>query len=100
MPKISVRVEHHLGADEAASRMQRAIAVLEQEHGNQLDRFERRLEGRHGTFELAASGMKARCELDVDDDAVTVVCQVPLVAAMFKDRIEREIRQHLGEVLR
>jgi hypothetical protein len=100
MPRVSVKVPHALGAEEAVSRIGKLIESIRHKYGDQVSDVEERIESERGTFGFSAQGMRVRGEYEVGDGDVEVSCELPLAAAFFKGRIETEIRDRLIELLR
>ncbi|MGA2619906.1 MAG: polyhydroxyalkanoic acid system family protein [Thermoguttaceae bacterium] len=95
MPKLSVEVAHTLGRQEAIRRLdgqlgraRAAASDLQTEwHDNVL------------SFHAEALGAKIAGSVTVEDSAVRVAVDLPLVAMMIKGLIAERVRQELSGVL-
>lgn len=99
MPKASVAVPHSLGKDEAATRVKRMIEEVKQSYGDKIDDLDERVDGDSGVFSFAVQGVKLKASYAVTDREVTVDCDLPMLAAMFKGRIEEQLHDHLSRGL-
>ena len=99
MPTASVTVPHTLGQAEAAARLRMFIASIKQQYDGQVEDLRDELGADGGVFSFTVQGMKLAGTLAVRPTEVEVGCELPLLAAMFKGRIETELRDHLTRVL-
>lgn len=95
MPSVRVSVPHKLGQAEAMSRMQGFLAGLRERYKDTLKDFEERIDGNRGDFSFKTMGMKVKGDVAVEENDVTVNCDLPMAAMMIKGRIESEIREQL-----
>ncbi|NLY01800.1 MAG: hypothetical protein GXY83_37420 [Rhodopirellula sp.] len=99
MPKLSLAVPHNLTEEEATQRLQTRFGELQQEHGQHLQDFEGDWNGASMTYRFKATGVKVSGTVNVEPSQVRIDAQLPIVAMMFKGRIEQEIRNELVSVL-
>ncbi len=100
MPTASATVPHSLGSAEATRRLTQLVDLIKQRYGDQVEHLEEDLSGNQGRFSFTYQGIKIGGTLEVQETAVTVDCELPMLAAMFKGRIESELREKLADVLR
>ena len=99
VPTASATVPHNLGREAARSRLTQFVDRIRQKYGDQVENLAEDLSGEPGTFSFTYQGLEIKGTLVVEETAVTVACQLPFLAAMFKDRIESGLREQLAGVL-
>ena len=99
MAKLSVAVPHSLSKEEAAERLQNRFLQLREQHGNHVQDFQGQWEGDRLRCSFSTLGVNVRAAVTVEPSQVTIDTELPMLAMMFKGKIEQEIRSELGQVL-
>ena len=99
MPKISITVPHELGQPEAARRLGGFMDAIKKKYAGQIKITEENFGESSGTFAFKTMGMTVSGQAEIGDTSVTVDCDLPFAAMMFKGRIEKEMRESLEKVL-
>lgn len=99
MPKLSVSVPHALGQAEAARRLGGFMDAIKSRYADQIKITEQNFGETSGTFAFKTMGMSVAGNVDIGDEQVTVNCDLPFAAMMFKGKIEKEMRDSLAKVL-
>jgi hypothetical protein len=99
VPKFQLEVPHQLGAAEAKSRLERFIEMLQGQFGEKVSDLSQGWAGNTLNFGFKTFGIKINGAIDVRDDALAVVGDIPFAAMMFKGKIESEIREQLGRLV-
>jgi len=100
MPQIKKTYSHSLGCDEAARRIK---AAIEQEKVNKANIVTATREDwsspYHVDYAMKAFGYDVSGTLDIHDDDVVVVLDLPMIAMMVKGMIEDQLEQELAKLL-
>jgi putative polyhydroxyalkanoate system protein len=99
MPKFGVRVPHTLTKDEARSRLERFVDVIEQKYADKVSDLKQSWEGDVLRFHFKSYGIAIDGEITVADNALNLVGDLPFAAMMFKGKIESEIRDSLEKIV-
>jgi hypothetical protein len=99
MPKIEVRTEHHLTAEEAAERLRIFGEQLKQKHGDEVTILKEDWNDQTLDFSLSAKGITIDGQLIAADREATVTCNLPFAAMLFRGRIEKDIQNAVGSAL-
>jgi hypothetical protein len=99
MPELAVAVPHELGQEEATRRLKESSSFLKGNFSGQFSDLEEEWDGDMVSFAFKAFGIKVRGSLVSEASEVTMNLTLPLMAMMFKGKIEEEIKQHLGKLL-
>ncbi len=99
MPKILMAIPHNLTEEEAAHRLRTRFVELQEQHGHQLQDFEGEWNGNSLKYRFKAMGVPVGGAVNVEPSRVRVDAELPIIAMMFKGKIEQEIRNELGKVL-
>jgi len=99
VPKMTVRVPHQLGQQEARSRIQGLLADVKERYAGQISEVQERWSENRGEFSLRAMGFNVSGTLDVRPDEVELVGDLPFAAMPFKGRIETTIRERAEQLL-
>jgi hypothetical protein len=99
MPSYSVSVQHGLGQPAARQRVDAFLEAVIRDYAQSISDVdghwtENRLAFRFVTMGLSISGM-----LVVEESLVAVSGPLPLAAALFRGRIEKQIREELQRLL-
>jgi hypothetical protein len=99
MPKVSLRIPHNLGKEEARKRIQDLLADPTRGVGNLISDLEQSWNGDVQTFRFRAWGFHVSGTLTVEPSALVAEMHVPLAALPFRGKIEREIHSHAANLL-
>jgi hypothetical protein len=99
MPKISITVPHNHGQAEAARRLGVFMDAIKSKYADQIKIIEQNFGETSGTFAFKTMGMTVSGTAEIGEEAVTIDCDLPFAAMMFKGRIEKEMRDSLQKVL-
>ncbi len=100
MPRISITVPHELGQAEASSRLQGFTNKIKEKYADQIKDLEEEIGENSGRFSFKTMGAKISGDIAISDSEVNLNCDMPFVLAMFKGRIESEMRTQLERVLK
>ena len=99
MPKFGVRVPHKLMKDEARSRLERFIEMLEAKFANQVSDLQQNWDGDTLKFHFKTYGIPLDGGITVADSELNMSGDLPFAAMMFKGKIESEIREQLERIV-
>ena len=99
MPKLSITVPHELGQAEAARRVGGLMDAITRKYADQIKITEQNFGETSGTFAFKTMGMSVTGKAEIGDASVTIDCDLPFAAMMFKGRIEKEMRASLEKIL-
>jgi hypothetical protein len=99
MPNLNISVPHQLSQDEALRRLKSAIGDAKKQYGDKIDDLQESWNGYTGTLNVAAMGQKLAVVLTVNPSDVTVQSALPMIAMMFRGKIEAAIRQEGTKLL-
>jgi Putative polyhydroxyalkanoic acid system protein (PHA_gran_rgn) len=99
MPDLNISIPHQLSQDEALRRLKSAIADAKKQHGDKIDDLQESWSGYSGTLKVAVMGQKLAVVLTVNPSDVTVQSALPMIAMMFRGKIEAAIRQEGTKLL-
>ncbi|HIQ23333.1 MAG TPA: hypothetical protein EYH34_19085 [Planctomycetes bacterium] len=99
MPEIAVAVPHQLDQAEATRRLQHGAGVLKNTFSGHFSDLEENWDGDAVQFAFKTFGMNVQGKVTSEPSQVTVNLTLPLVAMMFKGKIEEQIREQLGKIL-
>jgi putative polyhydroxyalkanoate system protein len=97
MPKFQMSIAHGLGVDELRDRVERTVAYLKQEYA--LSDVEEQWIDSTLRFAFRVKGFRITGSIGLGPEEVSVVAKIPMVAAMFKGRIEAQLRQAIERSL-
>ncbi len=100
MPKLSITVPHSLGQAEAARRVAGLMDAISKKYADQIKITEQNFGENSGTFAFKTMGMTVSGKAQIEEASVTIDCDLPFAAVMFKGRIEKEIRETLEKILK
>lgn len=100
MPRITVTVPHELGQEQAAGRLATYLDMIREKNKDKIKDFEQTLGENSGTFSFKTMGFKVAGDVAVHPADVTLNCDLPFAAMLFKGKIEKEMREQLERVLR
>jgi hypothetical protein len=99
MPRVSFSVPHQLGQEAALQRLKDKADTVKKSFASDVSNAFDRWEGNQLEFGFTTAGMNIKGSMVVEESAVQVNVDVPLVAMMFKGMVERRVRDELGQVL-
>ena len=100
MPKFGVRVPHTLSKDEARSRLERFVEVIEQKYADKVSDLRKSWEGDTLKFHFKTYGIALDGGITVADNELDLAGNLPFAAMMFKGKIESEVREQLARLMR
>jgi len=99
MASYSVTVPHKLGQATALARVERFLDDMRRDYADRISDVRGQWSGNRLQFGFSASGISINGTLEVEENAVHVNGPLPLMAAMFRGRIEQTIRDDLERLL-
>lgn len=99
MPKLNFSLPNPLGKDDAMRRLQHFTDAVKRKYGDQVSDLSETWHDSHVDFGFKTFGMGVKGAIEVSDENVQVAVDLPLAAAMFKGKIENEIRNSIQTVL-
>lgn len=100
MPKFHFEIPHTLSADEAKSRLERFIDSLQAKFQDKVSELEQGWVGNTLSFGFKTFGIKINGAVQSLDQKLDVSGDIPFAAMMFKGKIESEVRDQLGRLMR
>jgi putative polyhydroxyalkanoate system protein len=97
MPKFEMSIPHNLDHDALRERVEGTIEHLKRRF--QLQDVEQKWVGSTLQFAFTTKGFRINGSIHLYPSEVAVEANLPMVAAMFKKRIEADVRQALQQVL-
>jgi putative polyhydroxyalkanoate system protein len=99
MPKFGVKVPHQLTRDEARSRLERFVEMLEQKFGDQVKDLQQSWDGDTLNFKFRTYGIQLDGGIAVADNELNLSGDLPFPAMMFRGKIESAIREQLEKLV-
>jgi putative polyhydroxyalkanoate system protein len=99
VPKFQLDVPHNLGAEQAKSRLERFIEMMQSKFQDKVSDLSQGWSGNTLNFAFKTFGIKINGAIDVQEDALKVAGDIPFAAMMFKGKIESEVRQQLERLV-
>ena len=97
MPTVSVSVPHDKDPDEVVKRATPYIEKMVSDfEGHDL---EMEWTGRQAEFSFKSMTFSISGKADVTDDQIAVDIELPLMAMIFKDKVEKAINKNLNRAL-
>jgi putative polyhydroxyalkanoate system protein len=100
MPKFGVTVPHELEREEARSRLERFVDMLQRNFGDQVKDLEQSWEGDTLKFKFKTYGIQLDGGITVGDKDLSVAGELPFAAMMFRGKIESGIREQLEKLVK
>lgn len=100
MPKFSFVLDHELTKDEVKSRLERFTEALQSKYQDHVSDLQQHWSGDTLSYGFKTFGVKLAGDMIVHDDRLAVEGDLPFAAMMFKGKIESEMREQLGRLLR
>jgi putative polyhydroxyalkanoate system protein len=99
MASFQVTVPHALGQEAARARVERFLDEMQRDYADQISDVQGTWTGNQLDFAFVATGLQIGGTLAVNENDVQVSGPLPLMAAMFRGRIEKSIREELQRLL-
>ena len=99
MASFQVTVLHTLGQEMARVRVEQFLVSVERDYAAHLSEVRGQWSDNTLHFGFVASGLPINGTLAVEPGAVSVWGPLPLMAALFRGRIEQSIREQLERLL-
>jgi putative polyhydroxyalkanoate system protein len=99
MASYNVTVPHKLDQAEARRRVESFLDNVRREYADDISDVSGAWQGDDLAFSFKAKGLPIKGSLAVASDAVNVTGPLPMLAAMFRGRIEQTIRKELEKLL-
>jgi len=98
VPKINFEVPHSLSADDAKEKLQKFADAIQGKFKDQVSELEQSWQENVLSFGFKTFGIKIVGTITALDNKLTVDCDLPFSAMMFKGKIESEIRGQLEKL--
>ena len=100
MPKFATEVSHALGVDEARKRLRSFAEQVRNSYQGQVDEMQEDWDD-NGNLQFAFSvmGMKIDGSLEIGESTARVNGNLPFAAALFRGKVEQEIKSNLEQAL-
>ena len=85
---VTVRVSHQLGKEEAVRRLQAGIGQARGIFASRVSSLEENWQGNHLDFRVGALGQIVVGTLDVEEQHVDAVFELPAALAFFANRVK------------
>jgi putative polyhydroxyalkanoate system protein len=92
-------VPHTLSRDEARSRLERFVEVIEQKYADKVSDLKQSWDGDTLKFHFKSYGIALDGGITVADNELNLEGTLPFAAMMFKGKIESEIRESLEKIV-
>jgi hypothetical protein len=99
MPKLSISVPHALGQQQAVDRLKQRFHLLRETYQQHITALEEEWKEHVLSFALTTFGVTVKGSVAAEPEEVKVDAHLPLMAAMFKGRIEEQLRNELSKML-
>jgi len=99
MPSFNVSVPHDLGQAAARARVEQFLDAVQRDYAEQVRNVSGEWEDNQLSFRFITSGLNISGTLAVKESVVEVSGPLPLVAALFRGKIEQQIRAELAKLL-
>lgn len=96
---FTVSIPHRLGKAEAVERMQRGISLMRDRLGKQVSIVHEVWTGDHLDFKLVIVGTPAAGTLDVAEDHVSLVVELPFLLNLMAQKVKGLIEQQGNRLL-
>jgi hypothetical protein len=100
VPKFHLEIPHSLTADEAKSRLERFVESLQARFQEKVSDLNQSWNGNTLYFGFKTFGIKINGAIAAAENKLDVSGDLPFSAMMFKGKIESEIREQLGRLMR
>src|SRR5262245_4377175 len=99
MPSYNVSVPHNFGQEAARSRVQLFLEAVRRDYADHVSDVSGQWTDNRLDYQFQTSGLSISGTLVVEESAIKVSGPLPLVAALFRGRIENQVRDELKKML-
>ena len=99
MPSYHVAVPHTLGQITARARVEQFLDAVQRDYAEHVRNVSGEWEENQLRFRFVTSGLNISGSLLVEENQVDVTGSLPLVAVLFRGKIEQQIRAELSKLL-
>ena len=99
MPKFGVTVPHQLTKDEARSRLERFVEVLQTKFEGKVSDLEQSWDGDTLKFSFKTFGIQLTGGISITDNELKLDGELPFAAMMFRGKIEQALRETMTKTL-
>ncbi len=99
MPKFGVTVPHQLTRDEARSRLERFVEVLQTKFEGKVSDLNQSWDGDTLKFSFKSFGIQLSGGIAINDDNLKLDGDLPFAAMMFRGKIESDIKEQLERIV-
>jgi hypothetical protein len=99
MPSFNVSVPHELGQATARARVEQFLDAVQRDYAEHVRNVSGEWQENELNFRFVTSGLKISGSLAVEESVVEVSGPLPLVAVLFRGKIEQQIRAELAKLL-
>lgn len=99
MPKLTFTIPHGQSKEDARERLLQFSDGLRNKFQDQISDLQESWEGDRLDFSFRTYGIPIQGNITVNPSALSVQCELPLSAMIFKGKIEAEVREQLVRVM-
>jgi hypothetical protein len=99
MPNLNMVIPHQLSQDEALKRIKEMLNKLKAENPDKINDIKEKWIGYSGEFSFTAQSFLFSGTITVEPNQVNLDATLPLMAMLFKSKIEETIRQEAEKLL-
>jgi hypothetical protein len=100
VPKFHFEIPHELTAAEAKSRLERFVESLTSKFQDKVSDLTQSWDGNKLAFGFKTFGIKITGDVTALDRQLDVNGEIPFAAMMFKGKIESDVKEQLGRLMR
>jgi hypothetical protein len=100
VPKFHFEVPHSLTAADAKSRLERFVESLQAKFADKVSDLNQSWDGNKLAFGFKTFGIKINGDITALDNQLDVHGEIPFAAMMFKGKIESDVKEQLGRIMR
>lgn len=100
VPKFHFEIPHSLTAADAKSRLERFVESLSAKFQDKVSDLNQSWNGNTLAFGFKTFGIKINGDITAKDNQLDVTGEIPFTAMMFKGKIESEVREQLGRLMK
>jgi len=99
VPRISISLPHALGQEQSIRRLKEGFHSLSETYKDQIHSLQEEWNGNVLSYRFTALGISVTGTVTAEPAEVTLVAELPMMAMMFKGRIEKQLREELAKML-
>ena len=99
MANFQMSVQHKLTQEEAMNRIKNLLSEVKSQYAGSIDKLHEEWNGNSNTFNFTAIGFSVSGVLTVLPAEITLACDLPFAASLFKGKIESAIRDKAESLL-